>query len=63
MLAGLIINGCEFQLYHGVGCEFYSHQVRGVLETTLHDTVVSNLQRGFLQVLHFPSAIKLTAMI
>ena len=48
-----------------ISCEFKFRSCRGLINTTLCDKFVSNLQQvsGFLQVLQFPPPIKLTAKI
>ena len=51
--------------YHNKSCEFKPCSGQGVLNTTLCDKVVSDLQQigGFLWVLLFPPQIKLTMTI
>ena len=56
---------CAIGAYHHYSGEFESRSWRGVLDTTLHDKVVGDLQQigGYLQVLGFSPPIKLTATI
>jgi hypothetical protein len=56
---------CKMLIFVNMSCEFEFRSWSGVLDTTLCDTITSDLRQvlGFLLVLRFPPSIKLTAMI
>ena len=64
---GISILLCTYAInvYHNQSCVFEPRSMRGVLDTSSYDKVVSDLRQvgGFLRVLGFPPPIKLTVTI
>jgi hypothetical protein len=60
-----MVNWYIISVYRHLSCELESHSWRGALDTTICDKMCRWLAagRGFLQVLRFPSPMKLTSMI
>ena len=60
-----MVNWYTISVYRHLSCEFESHSWRIALDTTICDKMCRWLaaSRGFLQVLRFPSPMKLTSMI